>query len=517
MSLPNPGPRRSRWCGVPAAALILVISGFVPTAFSQTAWTTFGKTVRHGATSTIASQPLNSIHWQTPVDLDPQDAGRHTGQLQFGGNELLIHYGTPLITAANTVIVPVKTTASGSFRAEAHTASNGNLVWSEPSDYVLPPAEGWTPVFGPALSANRLYMPGEGGTIVFRDTPDSATGTEGRFAFYGLANYHANPSSFNSSVYIDTPLTVDGQGNIYFGFLVSGTSPLAGLTSGIARVNGNGQGVWIGVATAASDAAMTHVPYNCAPALSWDGTMLYVAASNGSAGYLLALDSTTLAPVARVWLTDPKSGDAAWVTDNSSASPTTGPDGDVYYGVLENPFPENHDRGWLLHFNAGLSETKIPGAFGWDETASLVPASIVSSYTGKSGYLLMTKYNNYANVDGNGENQIAIQDPNATEKDPITGATVMNVVLAILGVTPNPPLEGVKEWCINSAAVDIAGKSVLANSEDGNLYRWDLTTNTLSQKVALTAGIGEAYTPTVIGVDGTAYAINDAILFAVGQ
>jgi hypothetical protein len=142
---------------------------------------------------------------------------------------------------------------------------------------------------------------------------------------------------------------------------------------------------------------------------------------------------------------------------------------------------------------------------------------MVASYTGTSSYLLMTKYNNYVGVgSGNGQNKIAILDPNATETDPITGITVMKEVLTILGPTPNPP-EGVKEWCINSAAVDIPGKSILANSEDGNLYRWDLTTNTLSQVVALTAGIGEAYTPTVIGVDGTVYAINDAILFAVGN
>jgi hypothetical protein len=248
-----------------------------------------------------------------------------------------------------------------------------------------------------------------------------------------------------------------------------------------------------------------------------DGTTLYIAVSNGNAGYLVALNSTTLAPVAHVRLKDPKSGQDAEIDDSSSASPTAGPDGDVYYGVLENPFPENNDRGWLLHFNAGLSHAKTPGAFGWDETASLVPASMVPSYAGTSRYLVMTKYNNYADIGtGNGENKIAILDPNATETDPITGVTVMNEVLTILGPTPNPP-EGVKEWCINSAAVDIPGKSVLANSEDGNLYRWDLTTNTLSQKVALTAGIGEAYTPTAIGVDGTVYAINDAILFAVGN
>jgi hypothetical protein len=65
--------------------------------------------------------------------------------------------------------------------------------------------------------------------------------------------------------------------------------------------------------------------------------------------------------------------------------------------------------------------------------------------------------------------------------------------------------------------VDIPGKSILANNEDGKMYRWDLTTNTLSQTVVLTEGLGEAYTPTAIGMDGTAYAINNAILFALGN
>jgi hypothetical protein len=67
------------------------------------------------------------------------------------------------------------------------------------------------------------------------------------------------------------------------------------------------------------------------------------------------------------------------------------------------------------------------------------------------------------------------------------------------------------------AVVDPATNSILANSEDGRLYRWDLTTNTLIQAITLTTGIGEAYTPTLIGADGTVYAINNATLFAVGQ
>ena len=37
------------------------------------------------------------------------------------------------------------------------------------------------------------------------------------------------------------------------------------------------------------------------------------------------------------------------------------------------------------------------------------------------------------------------------------------------------------------------------------------------QTITLSSGMGEAYTPTVIGPDGTVYAINRAVLNAVGQ
>jgi Calx-beta domain-containing protein len=99
---------------------------------------------------------------------------------------------------------------------------------------------------------------------------------------------------------------------------------------------------------------------------------------------------------------------------------------------------------------------------------------------------------------------------------------VMNEILTIAGPTPDPEFtadfpNAVREWCINTAAVDPSTNSVFANSEDGKLYRWDLTTNTLSQVVTLSSGVGEAYTPTVVGVDGTVYAINESMLNAVGQ
>jgi len=235
------------------------------------------------------------------------------------------------------------------------------------------------------------------------------------------------------------------------------------------------------------------------------------------------VNSATLAPIKAVKLLDPSSGMNAQINDSSSAAPTVGPDGDVYYGVLENPFPAHNDRGWLLHYNSTLTKTKVPGSFGWDDTVSIVTASLVASYTGTSKYLVMTKYNNYASIGtGDGHNRIAILDPNATENDPvISKVKVMKEVITQLGVTPDPDFPSfpgaVREWCINAAAVDPITKSIIANSEDGKLYRWDLTSNTLSQTITLSSGIGEAYTPTVIGPDGTVYAINFAVLNAVGK
>jgi hypothetical protein len=194
------------------------------------------------------------------------------------------------------------------------------------------------------------------------------------------------------------------------------------------------------------------------------------------------------------------------------------PDDKVYYGVLENPFGYNDVRGWMLQFNATLSPAGVPGAFGWDHTPSLVPRAAVPGYAGAAPYLIMTKYNLYAGSGGNGQNKIAVLDPFASQIDGLTGAPVMKEVYTILGGTPDPdngPL-AVKEWCINTALVDPFTHSVLAGAEDGKLYRWDLATNSFSEQIVLTPGLGEAYTPTVEGPDGQVYAINNATLFAVG-
>ncbi len=477
------------------------------------AWWGFGRDAQHSALGAIATQDLNRIAWSTPLDLAPQH--------QPSG-ALLIHYGSPVVTAMNTVLVPVKTGATGGFRFEARSGINGALLWSGNSDYVLP-AHNWVPSYNLALSsASRLHAPGAGGKLFVRDNADAASGNLTTAVFYGAAAYAANPAGFDATVFINTPITVDTAGNAFFGFIVTGANP-AGLSSGIARISAAGVGSWAAAATLAGDAAIAKLAMNCAPAVSPDGATVYVAVNRPvtsgavQSGYLLALNSTTLALKARVALTDPATGQPAWVSDDGTASPTIGPDGEVFYGVLEHTFGTHNGRGWLLHFDAALTLQHAPGGFGWDDTAAIVPAGMVASYTGGSAYLLMSKYNNYQGAgSGDGLNRLAVLDPNATQADPISAVTIMKEVLTILGPTFESGTSGpVKEWCINTAAVDPLTRSILVNSEDGWLYRWSMIDNTFSQRIQLTSGIAESYTPTAIGADGAVYAVNNAVLFSI--
>jgi hypothetical protein len=118
---------------------------------------------------------------------------------------------------------------------------------------------------------------------------------------------------------------------------------------------------------------------------------------------------------------------------------------------------------------------------------------------------------------GDGLNRLAVLDPRTTQADPITPSVqVMREVMTILGPTLDAgSATARREWCINTMAADPARKSILANNEDGVMYRWDLTTNTLSQSVRLNSGLGQAYTPTLVGADGAVYAISNATLYSI--
>jgi hypothetical protein len=511
-----------------AAALVVTLSGCGggggggsapvepspgPVPLTARAWPSFGRDAQHTAVSQVATQDLARIVWTAPVDLAPHY--QPTG-------ELLAHYGSPVIADSDTLVLPVKTGSTAGFRVEGRSRTSGALLWSQDSDYLLPPHV-WTPSFNATLTAaGKVVTPAAGGRLLVRDSVDASAATT--FAtFFGAASYLQNPSSFNGTVFVDTPVTADAQGNLFFGFAVTGANP-ANLTGGVARVAADGSGSWVSASSAASDPAMTKAAMNSAPALSMDGKTLYVAVNAAAVpgvaqpGYLLALDAATLATKAKVALQDPLGGASAWVSDDGTASPTVAANGDVFFGVLENQFGSHDGRGWLLHFDAALATRFAPGSFGWDITPSLVPASMVPSYSGTSAQLLALKYNDYNGIGtGTGRNRLAVLDPGATQTDTISGLPVMKEVLTILGPTAEGTTGAVTEWCINTMAVDPLTKSILANNEDGVLYRWDLATNTFSQRIRLNVGLGEAYTPTAVGPDGLVYAISNATLYAIGR
>jgi len=505
------------WLFTPASSAQIAGAGNSRAAGPRAAveWAGFAGNAQHTAVARKRPQPFRRIRWRAKVDLAPILVHKL----------LLIHYGSPMITAANTVLVPTRVSARAGFRVVAYSGTSGARRWSVNTDYrppaFLASAHAFTPPLPAVLTPRKtLAVAGAGGTVLMRGHADMAVGAVHRRVFYGAAQWKAHRSAYDKAVQITTPLTAGPDGSVYFGFTVTGATP-AHLFSGIARIDAHGHATWVTAAAAAGNRAVTGVAINCAPALSPAGTTVYITVTSPTRGILAGLNATTLKPRFHVVLKDPVSGRPALISTSSSASPTVGPDGDVYYGVLENPFPSHDDRGWLLHYNATLTRTKTPGSFGWDNTPSALPARAVPGYHGTSPYLLVSKYNNYlgAKPHGDGHNEVAVLDPRSSQKDPYANARVMKAVQTILSPVhvPGAPAGARYEWCINSAVADPADDSVIVNNEDGILYRWDLARNTLAEKIRINRPRPEAYTPTIIGPDGTVYAINNATLYAIGR
>lgn len=476
----------------------------------------FANGPQHQSNYNVAAQHLNQVKWFASIN-DNVTGG-------------YAHYGAPLITDGNTIIVMVRTATDG-YDLLALDGNTGLQKYRIPTGYTQPSGVTWLVPVQPAITTGsfgtRLYYPGPGGTIYRLDNPDSSTpGTPTRIAFFGNSNYAGNQSGFNTALNVNTPIVTDNNGNVYFGIRTSGTAPapLSTTNGFVVRVDSSDTATYAATNSITGDSNITRVTHGSAFALSQDGTKLYVAMKGNSSvtsPNLVMLNSTTLAMVSKVALKDPRNGSDASVSDLSTSSPMVAPDGDVYFGILSNPY--NGSRGFLLRFSGDLGTEKTPGAFGWDYTPAIIPASMVPSYTGTSSYLLFCKYNNYFTGDGNGVNTVAILDPNDTQIDfhPSANNLVeMRTVFTMIAPTPDEEFQtqipAAREWCINASAVSVPNKSVYFNSEDGHLYKWDLTKNQLAEAVQLNAGVGQPYVPTIIGADGTLYTLNGGYMFAVG-
>ena len=109
-------------------------------------WAGFAGNAQHSALGQVATLPMRGFFWYTPVDQNPQ----------YANGALQTHYGSPLITRRNTVLVPVKIGASFNFRVYGRVGATGDLVWQLFSDYVAPPTR-WIPSFNPGAHARQPH------------------------------------------------------------------------------------------------------------------------------------------------------------------------------------------------------------------------------------------------------------------------------------------------------------------------------------------------------------------------
>ena len=225
---------------------------------------TFAGNAQHTGVFEPPATDLNAIRWSTSID-----------RRQTFNNT---HYGSPLVTAANTLIVPVKTEGDG-FQIKVFDGKTGEQNGGTiDTDYVLP-SHNWIPVYQPVLTTVR----------------DSPTGPVRQRRLYyrrrrrnaflchqsGSPERPANPRRLLRSgcvrprqgglhVVCVRQYAIDGRqrGQVYFGFRVQGRpAPLSTTQSGFARIAPDGNGTYVLAGAAAADVAITRDTHNSAPAL----------------------------------------------------------------------------------------------------------------------------------------------------------------------------------------------------------------------------------------------------------
>ena len=352
---------------------------------------------------------------------------------QFG--VLPIHYASPMITSANTVLVPTRVGDKAGFRVVAYSGASGSRRWSLDTDYQPPAFTGGFGIWTPPLPA--VLTPGHrpGGCRRRRHgagakARQQAAGAARRLVFYGAARWRAHRAAYDKAVQITTPLTAGRDGSLYFGFTVTGATP-AHLSSGIARIDApwsrdldhRGRG-----RRQAGRRRRGHELRTGAVAVRQDGLHHRHQPHARHAGR--ARRRHAQAPVPRHAEGPgqrPAGPHLAAARPPHRRSDRTGTSTTASSRIRS---PTTTSAAGCLHFNATLTHAKTPGSFGWDNTVSVLPARAVPRYHGTSPYLLVSKYNNYLGIGphGDGRNRVAVLDPRASQKDPYADARVMKAV-----------------------------------------------------------------------------------------
>jgi hypothetical protein len=190
--------------------------------------------------------------------------------------------------------------------------------------------------------------------------------------------------------------------------------------------------------------------------------------------------------------------------------PVVAPDGDVYMVTpARKQSVANVGNGWLMHFSADLKVKGTQAQVMATETPSIVPASMVPSYHGRSTYLLVApRYTPPAeNKTGSDRQRLSLFDPVHSMK-----RLSPEFLLPLVGSQQQPAFGFVS----SPVTVDpSSGAIYLINAAD-QLMRWNVS-NVLDITAPLSLGSQieqEGGSPVVIGPDGQVYAVVGGSLFA---
>ncbi len=183
----------------------------VSSAGAQQTWNQWAGGSKHNGSMPVAAHRFEKNLANIVVDANA-DAARAEA-----GGALLVHYQTPLSDGID-VFMEVKNGAYTGFHTwETQTWNvrkfqwaDGQLVerWTASSDWKPVPSGGprFEPVFHAALTRKFVYMAGAGGTVL---EVDRKTGAIVR----RLGNFN---NFIDPRTYVTSPITIDGQGNIYY-------------------------------------------------------------------------------------------------------------------------------------------------------------------------------------------------------------------------------------------------------------------------------------------------------------
>lgn len=556
---------------VPAVLLALVLA---PSAVAQQTWNQWAGGPGHNG-----SLPVTGHRFAKQLANIVVDPFAENARAEAGG-ALLVHYQTPL-SDGRDVFMEVKSGTYTGFRTwETQTWNvrkfqweDGQLVerWTAESDWNPVPSGGprFEPVFHAALTRKFVYMAGAGGTILKVDRKSGAI----------LRRLGQFDVSIDPRTYVTSPITVDGQGNLYYNVLrVAASNPWSSdvAAAWLVRVQPNGTATRASYASLVPDAPdlctgefpSSALPWpptpnavpasvpcgsqragvNVAPAVGGDGTIYTVARAhlNSRWGWLVAVNAdlspkwaaslrnrfndgcNVLIPpngapggcragaTTGVDPADNQPGSGA-VNDNSTSSPVVAPDGTIYYGAYSR---YNHSQGHMMRFSAA-GEFLQAYPFGWDVTPAL--------WQHDGTFSVITKENRYVGVGSYCGGCAPDRVPSEPEGYYITQLTPELEVEWQFKATntescarqEDGTVECVDdhpqtfEWCVNSLAVDRRGV-VYVNSEDGHLYAIDQG-GTMRERIFLQLALGAAYTPLSLGVEGRIYTQNAGRLFVVGM